>query len=228
MNEDRGQRDEPRWRPGWQPGPDEPAADILEQGGRRFLPPNLGQPRVAAILLAAGLVIGLAVGYAAGHRQRPGSASQATASADPATPVRLGTPVRQGVPVYQGGPPIVPAGGTCSAQSGRKLQLGAEITNGSARSVRLGQIRAMLPLGGLRAISQRWAPCGAFETGQDPTSLGPGDSAWFSVTFQVLVRCPEAFPVWFTVGYSAAGNAATTRVPAFPDLEQVPYTGCPR
>jgi hypothetical protein len=228
VNEDRGQRDEPRWRPGWQPGPDEPPADILEQGGRRFLPPNLGQPRVAAILLAVGLVTGLAVGYAAGHRQPAGSANHAAASAGPATPVRLSAPVRQGAPAYQGGPLLASADDICSARSGRKLQLGAEVTNESARSVRLGQIRAVLPLGGLRATSQRWAPCGAFETGQDPTSLGPGDSVWFSVTFRVLVRCPEAFPVWFTLGYSAAGQPATARVPAFPDLEQVPYTGCPR
>jgi hypothetical protein len=211
VNEDRGQQNEPRWRP--QAG--DPAADILEQGGgRRFPPPNWRLPRSATILLAAGLVIGIAVGYAAGHRQRPRNASPPAASSGSAAPA------------YEGGPPLAPARGTCSAQSGRKLQLGAEVTNGSARAVRLGQIRAVLPLGGLRAITQRWAPCGAIETGQDPTSLGPGDSAWFSVTFQVLVRCPGALPVWFTIGYSAAGESATVRLPGFPDLGQVPYTGC--
>jgi hypothetical protein len=210
VNENRGRQNEP----GWRPRADDPAADILEQGRDRFPPPNWRVPRGAAILLAAGLVIGLGVGYEAGDRQRIRNTSPSAASPGSAAPA------------YEGGPALVPTDDTCAAQSGRKLQLGAAVTNGSARPVRLSQIRAKLPLGGLRAISQRWAPCGAFETGQDPTSLGPGDSAWFSVTFQVLVRCPQAFPVWFTVGYRAAGQDATTRVPGFPDLGQVPYTGC--
>jgi hypothetical protein len=40
--------------------------------------------------------------------------------------------------------------GTCSAQSGRELHLGVQVTNASAKAIGLGQIRAVLPLGGLR------------------------------------------------------------------------------
>ena len=101
-----------------------------------------------------------------------------------------------------------------------------QVTNGSAAAIRLGQVHTVLPLGGLRAISQQWAPCGAIGVGQGPASLGPGDSVWFSVTFQVLVGCPGPLPVQFTVDYSSAGASAAVNLPGFPDLSQVPYTGC--
>ena len=101
-----------------------------------------------------------------------------------------------------------------------------QVTNGSAAAVGLGRIRAVLPLGGLRALSWQWAPCGAIGQGLDPAPLGPGDSTWFSVMFQVLVRCPEPMPVLFTVGYSSGGEAAAVHLPGFPDLSGVPYTGC--
>ena len=56
--------------------------------------------------------------------------------------------------------------------------------------------------------------------------LGPGDSTWLSVTVQVLVACPAPIPVEFAVGYIYAGGASTVNLPGFPDLGDVPYTGC--
>jgi hypothetical protein len=101
-----------------------------------------------------------------------------------------------------------------------------QVTNETATPITLGEIRTVLPLGGLRVISQKWATCGAIGAVQVPAYLGPGDSTWFSVTVEVLVACPEPLPVEFTVGYTWAGKAASVNLPGFPDLGQVPYPGC--
>ena len=217
----------------------ENGADVVEQGGRRFFPslnwrPPWRPPRGAAILLAVGLVIGLAAGYAAGYRQAPRNASAApTASASPALPVPpapqiviKGTAIQGTGTVFTGGLALTQGTGTCSLQSGRELQLGVQVTNTSTEPIGLGRIRTLFPLSGLTMISQQWAPCGATGAAQVPVTLGPGDSTWFSVTVQVLVACPAPLPVQFTVNYTYAGQAAIVNLPGFPDLGQVPYTGC--
>lgn len=238
MNEDGSQRNDA----GSLPWADDSAADVVEQGGRRFFP-SLNWPslhwrpsRSATVLLAVGLVIGLATGYAAGYRQgsRPAgpptaSPSSASALAGPA-PVQTfvaGTPIplEGGSAVIAGAPALTQDTGTCSARSGRELQLGVKVSNESAGPIGLGQIRTVLPLGGLRVISQQWEPCGATAS-QVPASLGPGDSTWFSVTVQVLLACPGPLPVEFTVDYTWAGGHATVHLPGFPDLSRVSYPGC--
>jgi hypothetical protein len=212
--------------PGASSGVDDSAADMVEQGGRDFPSLNWRPSRGAAILLAVGLVIGLAAGYAAGYWQAPRNASPPTANPGSASPAPAATQATRTAVPYLGAPALTQAIGTCSTQSGRELQLGVQVTNGSAAAITLGQVHTVLPLGGLKAISQQWAPCGAIGVSQGPASLGPGDSVWFSVTFQVLVGCPGPFPVQFTVNYSSAGASAAVNLPGFPDLSQVPYTGC--
>lgn len=128
--------------------------------------------------------------------------------------------------VILGGPVLTQDTGTCSALSGHQLQLGVQVTNQSAATIGLGRIRVVLPLGGLRVISQQWAPCGASGVSQYPDSLGPGDSTWFSITVQVLAGCPGPLPVQFTVDYTWHREAATVNLPGFPDLGQVSYPGC--
>jgi hypothetical protein len=213
---------------------------VVEQGGRRFFPslnwrPPWRPPRGAAILLAVGLVIGLAAGYAAGYRQAPGHASPPTASPSSArplpAPVLLPTsvtfhPIGGTGAVITGGLALVQDTGTCSVQSGRELQLGVQVTNGSTEPIGLGGFRTVFPLSGLKVVSQQWAPCGAIGAVQVPGTLGPGDSTWLSVTVRVLVACPAPLPVQFAVVYTYAGKAATVNLPGFVDLGQVPYTGC--
>ena len=223
---------------GSSPWADDPAADVVEQGGRRIFPSlnrpsmNWRPPRGAAILLAVGLIIGLAAGYAAGYRQAPRNATAPpTASASPAPPVPapLQTLVKGAAitgTVLTGGLALTQDTGTCSVQSGRELQLGVQVTNGSTEPIGLGRIRTVLPLGGLKVVSQQWAPCGAIGAVQVPYPLGPGDSTWLSVTVHVLVACPAPIPVEFAVGYIYAGGAATVNLPGFSDLGHVPYTGC--
>jgi hypothetical protein len=221
----------------------ENGADVVEQGGRRIFPSlnrpplNWRPPRGAAILLAVGLVIGLVAGYAAGHRQVPRNASAPpTASASPAPPAPTPTPQMQivikGTPVQGTGSvfaddlALTQETGTCSVQSGRELQLGVQVTNSSTEPIVLSRIRTVFPLRGLKAVSQQWGPCGATGAVQVPVILEPGDSTWFSVTVQVLVACPAPLPVQFAVSGTYAGETATIILPGFPDLGQVPYTGC--
>jgi len=218
----------------------ENGADVVEQGGRRFFPslnwrPPWRPPRGAAILLAVGLVIGLAAGYAAGYHQAPRNASASpTASASPAPPVPApapqivikGTAIQGTGSVFTDGLALTQDTGTCSVQSGRELQLGVQVTNSSTEPIVLSRIRTVFPLSGLKVVSQQWAPCGAIGAVQGPVALEPGNSTWFSVTVQVLVACPAPLPVQFTVNYTYAGQAAIVSLPGFPDLGQVPYTGC--
>jgi hypothetical protein len=228
---------------GSSPWADDSAADVVEQGGRRRFPslnwpsPNWRPPRNAVILLAVGLVIGLAAGYAAGYRQGPRPAGTPTTGPSSASPLPgpaplqtfvVGTPmpIEGSGAVIPGAPALTQDTGTCFMRSGRQLQLGVQVTNGSAKAIGLGQIRTVLPLGGLRVISQQWAPCGAIGAVQVPASLGPGDSAWFSVTVQVLVACPGPLPVEFTVDYTWAGEHAAVNLPGFSDLSRVSYPGC--
>ena len=190
----------------------------MEQGGRRFPGLNWHPSRSAAILGVVGLLAGLAAGYAAGERQAGNSArpQRPPTSASLATsPAAIATELTQSV-------------GGCSAQIGRELQLGVQVVNESGTAVTLRRVEAVLPLGGLRAISQQWAPCGALPAGPDQpgSPLPPGASAWFTVTFKVLMECPTPLPVQFTLDYDWNGQPGTASLPGFPDLGAVPYTGC--
>jgi hypothetical protein len=54
----------------------------------------------------------------------------------------------------------------------------------------------------------------------------PGGTAWFSVTFQVLVSCPSPLPVQFSVSYQGNTRPGTAQLQGFPDLGKVSYRGC--
>ena len=213
-------------------------ADVVDQGGgRRFFlspdwRPHWRPPRSALVLLAVGLVIGLAVGYGAGYRQTPRQIEPQPVSLGsvppPPAPTSItvtGAPVQGSGVIFSTGPGLTQTVGSCAALSGGKLQLGVQVTNESTVPVRLGQVHTVLPLGGLRVISQQWEPCGAISA-LIPDTLGPGDSIWLSVTVRVLIKCPGPLPVLFTVGVSWPGGRAVVQLPGFPDLSHVPYPGC--
>ena len=174
-------------------------------------------PLIAVVLAAAGLLIGLAGGYAAGDRHaRTVSASLSRVAGYPTAPAA-------------GSLTLVQPGSQCSAQLGPLLQLGVEVTNQSAAVVRLRRVRAVLPLGGLRATGTAWGSCGELPApGRVPSGVLPaGASIWFTVTFRVLENCPLQYPVQFTVDYDRLGQTATVRLPGFADLSHVPYQTCP-
>ena len=195
--------------------------DVLEQGSRRGPVLRWRPLRAALVLGVVGLLAGLVAGYAVGvrHAGKPHSPPRATPS--------------QTRPSFSaGGFPLSQSGPEGSAQTGHELQLGLEVTNLSATALTLRRVAVVLPLGGLKVVSQAWGPCGelpgaAQAPGDDlsPT-LGPGASAWFTVTFRVLIRCPQPLPVQFVLHFDQGGPPGAIPLPSFPDLGRVPYAGC--
>jgi hypothetical protein len=175
-----------------------------------------GRARGGAISIAlAALVAGLLLGYVDGHLQ-----------ASTSGPTRAATARATVLPVADTA--ILATGNRCAVQLGRSLQLGIEVMNQSDRRLTLRQVKPVLPLGGLRATASQWGTCGSLpEPGlaQAP-SLAAGATRWLTVTFDVLVGCPQALPVWFKVSYMQAGRLATGELDSFPDLGQVPYNSC--
>lgn len=200
----------------------EDSEDLVQAGGgRRSRIPNWQPSRGAALLGALGLVAGLAAGYAAGDRHAASGAQPRRPQATASRPLSIGSASLA----------LTQATSACSTQVGRDLQLGVQVTNRSGAPVTLRRVQAVLPFGGLKAVAQQWAPCGIVHDAvqaQDQTggSLAPGASAWFTVTFEVLLKCPRPLPVQFTLDYDVQGVPATASLPGFPDLTQVPYTGC--
>lgn len=214
---------------------DEPHADdLLELGGRPFrvlrLPakwrsrlPGRRPSRGTAVFAAAALVVGLAAGYAAGDRHARGDAAIPAPSASP-------RPAPATSFSFGGSPALTQDTGACSAQTAQGLQLGVQVSNQSTQPLTLRTPRAVLPLGGLKEVGWQWSACGALPNGlgQADQILMPGQSTWMTVTFKVQLHCPAADPVQFNVGYLVQGKSASASLPGFPDLSQVPYSGCPR
>jgi hypothetical protein len=126
------------------------------------------------------------------------------------------------------------------------------VINLSETAVTLGQVRAVAPLGGLRPVSQQWAPCGALSpswqaadggmivfvksstgvvlagssTPGSATVLPPSGTVWLSATFKVLTACPSPLSVQFSVSYQENGRTDKAQLMGFPDLGQVTDTGC--
>jgi len=207
-------------------GDDPRAEDIVEQGGGRFRLPGWRPSRGASVFAAAALVAGLAAGYVAGDRHARGTAALRTPAATASPSAALAPAATFS---FAGSPALVQDTGACSVQQGRQLELGVQVTNQSTVPLTLQTARAVLPMGGLEQVTWYWAPCGALPqslAGVDQ-DLSPGASTWLTVTFRVQVGCPAPYPVQFSVGYLAQGHSVAASLPGFPDLGQVPYTGCP-
>ncbi len=219
----------------WAGFPGDSADDVLELGDdrpRRRQAPSWWPPRIsrfAAVLAAVALVVGLGVGLGVGYTAGPRSAATPGATASGGGP--------PAEPVVAGGPTLAQTGNLCSVQDGTTLQLGVQVINGSAAPLTLGQVRAVLPMGGLRVTGWTWGPCGELNAGPhnggDPQGAEPdqyltaGASGWVNVTVQVLVTCPSPLPVQFTVSYEQYGKFGTVQLPGFQDLGIVRYSGCP-
>jgi hypothetical protein len=206
------------------------ARDIVASGPREW--PAGRRRRSVVILAAVALVIGLGAGFAAGRRSGAGRAAPPARSRTAAAPATA--PASGSAALTITGGVAGAQAGLCSAQVGQELQLGVEIMNQSAQSLVLRQVRPVLPLGGLRAVSQAWGACGQLPGAFPPAGnvLPAGGTLWFTVTFRVLSPCPGPDPVQFAVTFaplhpSPPGFAVTTALPGFVDLSQVRYTGCP-
>jgi hypothetical protein len=218
----------------WTGFPRESADDVLELGDdrpRRRLGPSWWPPQIprfvvvlAAVTLVLGLGVGFGVGHATGSRQAGKPAATASASSTSAASVS------------SGGPALAQTGNLCSVQQGTTLQLGIQVINDSATPVTLSQVRAVVPMWGLRVTGWTWGPCGELNAGPhnggDPQGSGPdqyliaGASGWVNVQVKVLVHCPTPLPVQFIVSYEQYGKLGTAQLPGFQDLGVVPYSGC--
>jgi hypothetical protein len=205
--------------------------DILEQDSRRFRLPGWRPSRGAGVLAVVALAVGLAAGYAAGTQHPHGGAvprPTVTVTASPSGSLAA-------VPVqsfsYADSSALIQDQGSCAAQTGHELQLGIQFTNESPQPVTLTTARVVLPLGGLTEVTHQWGPCGALagwpSQGAGLIMLLPGESTWLSATLKVQAGCPWPLPVQFSVGYQAQGHSYTASLAGFPDLGQVPYSGCP-
>jgi hypothetical protein len=208
-------------------GAESPADDVVESGGsRRFRLPDWRPSRGAEALAVAALVIGLAAGYAAGHSQANGRAARP----QPTPTVTASTPAPAASLSFTGSPALVQDTSACSVQAGHELQLGIQFTNQSTQPVTLKTANAVLPMGGLKQVTYQWGTCGALADGLgqggELVMLMPGDSAWLAATFKVQLNCPTPLPVEFKIGYQIQGQPVTASLPGFPDLGQVPYSGC--
>jgi hypothetical protein len=207
----------------WRREPD--ARDVVESSPRSWPPSG----RLVAILIAVALLAGLGAGYAAGARHGAARAA-ASRSSRSAAAASAAIAIPGGIAGQQGG--------LCSAQVGRELQLGVQITNQSAQRLVIQKAWPVLPLGGLQAVAHSWEPCGAWPAADSAATvagnvLPAGGSTWYTVTFKVLVPCPGALPVQFGVTFGPPGRAdggarlvITSRLPGFVDLGGVPYAGC--
>jgi hypothetical protein len=197
--------------------------DVIENGDRGNRPtwwPGWAGQRTIAIAAAA-LAVGLIAGYLGGHLQ--GRTAQPLRPAGATSP-----PSSQRSTPQNTAPALGATGNRCAVQHGTTLQLGVEVANQSDHALAVADFRAVLPIGGLRATAATVGTCGALPTSA-PTSvtLPAGATEWLTVTFHVLVRCPQPFPVQFVVSYTTAGKKATAQLDEFPDLGQVTYSGCP-
>ena len=211
--------------------------DVLELGGSRRsrLPGGWRPSRGAGILAAIALAIGLAAGYAAGDRHVTAGAPRATPAPSVAPrPAPSGTAAGLAVPAtafsFADSPALTQDVASCATQTGHELQLGVQVSNQSTDSILLRTVRAVLPLGGLKPLAERWGPCGSLQTtpvgAYTEVALEPGATTWLTVIFRVQVRCPAPLPVQFSVSYLDHGRSVSARLPGFPDLGGVPYTGC--
>jgi hypothetical protein len=189
---------------------------VIEMGGRVPRWPWRSARGSASGIALAALIAGLLLGFIGGRLQA--STRGKPARAAPALTRAL----------QAGDTAISATGSRCAVQLGHTLQLGIEIMNQSDRAVVLRRIKPVLPLGGLQEIASQWGTCGSLpEPGlSQASSLAPGATGWLSVTFDVMVRCPQALPVLFKVSFVQAGRLVTADLDSFPDLGQVRYNSC--
>lgn len=177
-----------------------------------------GSPRrllIPAPWLLAAVAIAAFVGYVVGNQHAHAPAPVTAPAAAPSTAApRAFTYLTSGTDV-------------CSAQVGRRLQLGFEIENQGNTSVLLTRIMPVFPLHGLRAVETRLGTCGQPSQGSVAQyAIAPGGSVWVTTTVEVRVACPAPLPVLMYVDYRSGGRPDRVLLSDFADLATVPYSGC--
>jgi hypothetical protein len=198
--------------------------DLGSPAGPEPTPPPATGWRVIAAAVAM-LVVGLAAGYLVGSQRSRHAA---------AAPARSATPIADSS--YHP-PPVEPVSVVrqCAIQSGKSLQLGAEMTNESDQPLSVNAVIIVLPGTGLSVRRGGWGTCAEVRTPggsmrddvpPGPMVIPPGGSSWYTAEVNVLVTCPAGSPVEFLLRYDVGGQATSSVVRAFPDLGNISYSGC--
>jgi hypothetical protein len=186
---------------------------------------HLGGPRHARrglrwTLAVAAVVVVLAGGVVAWRTLSDGGSGPTPAAVVPTAASSLVPSVSAAVGMLSDN------GNRCSAEQGKRLQLGIEITNGYQIPVLITGARIDVPLGALRRELTTFTPCRAGATATSPQVLDAGMSLWVSAIFDVEVACPAFAPVQFAIDYIAGSRRLTTVPSGFSDLGTVSYSGC--
>jgi hypothetical protein len=195
-----------------------PASELIDTGPP---PRHIDRRWIAAAALAATLVIGIAIGFASGRHSTNGA---------PATTVTRPAPASLAPSLASIEYPTV--GARCSAQSGKQLQLGIEIVNPSDLPLTIDRVQPLLPLGGLRTKSITRGGCGQLSPTRSDDAVAGYEvaaraSVWITIEVDVLTPCPAPYPVQVRLQFTELRRQFSTELPAFVDLGEVPYTGCP-
>jgi hypothetical protein len=192
---------------------------------------------VGVLIVTMAVVLGFLAGKATGSGAPAAKiVRQVTATRTIDVPVTATqTVVRQvtaPAPTPSAGPfnQLIGTGARCSLQKGHQLALGDEVRNGLAGPVTLIGVRVPYAAGDeLRPVGSVRGPCGQLP-GADNSIAGyhlpVGASVWLTVTVDVLTSCPAALHLTILLDYTQNGHAGTAMLADFPDLGDVPYTGC--
>ncbi len=207
--------------------PDDGQDMIGQRDDRRDRPTLVSgtSPTGHHVLAVAALAVGLIAGYLGGHQQARTpvptavSADDATAAIAADHRAELSQP---GAGADRHRQPVRAAAREDADTRGRGRQ---PVDPADCRGPVPGRAPAGRAAGEPPPRSGRAARC---TTGAPfSPALAAGATEWLTITFDVLVRCPQPLPVQFAVSYTRSGKAATAQFDEFSDLGEVTYSGCP-
>ena len=213
----------------WQVNGNQPRSVADQLGYRRTV--------LGVLIVTAAVVLGFLAGKASGSGAPAAKmASQVTATQ---TFVRHVTATQTVIRQVTAPPPtptpgpfnqLIGTGARCSLQNGHQLQLGDEVSNGlevrSPWSVCEFPTAPVMNSDRSAAYEAPVARYPALTMTSPVTASLSGASVWLTVTVDVLTGCPTPLHLTILLDYSQNGHTATARLADFPDLGDVPYTGC--
>ena len=192
---------------------------------------------IGVLIVTMAVVLGFLAGKATGSGAPAAKKSAKSPRPGPSTsrsprprPLSDRSPPPQ--PTPSSGPfnQLIGTGARCSLQKDHQLALGDEVRNGLDGPVTLIGVRVPYAAGDeLRPVGSVRGPCGQLP-GVDNSIAGyhlpVGASVWLTVTVDVLTGCPAALHLTILLDYTQNGLIRTAMLADFPDLGDVPYTGC--
>ena len=199
--------------------------------------PGYRRTLIGVLIVTMAVVLGFLAGKATGSGAPAAkTVSELTATRTIVRPVTATQTIVRHVtapkPTPSAGPfnQLIGTGSRCSLQKDHQLQLGDQVRNELDGPVTLVGVKVPYAAGDeLRPVGSERGPCGQLpgvDNGITGYHLPVGASVWLTVTVDVLTGCPAALHVTILLDYTQNGHAGTAMLADFPDLGDVPYTGC--